>query len=134
MLKFLSAPMLLALGLLVQQAPSTPYVPRDGHFPGQTPSGHEAPPDDWYCSATAHDEHHCECSRGLTAEETAKQFGGDKQLCEAEADPPDTNKCEVWCFANGKPTAWDERGQPTKFSAAHCRCPVVCQDGHHHAN
>lgn len=114
-------------GLALQDG--TPYVPRDGHFPGQTPSGHEAPPSDWFCSREAHDAHHCECSRGLTAEQTKAQFGNDQQLCESEAEAPDSDKCEVWCYANGKPIAWDKDGNPTRFSTAHCKCKIHCDVG-----
>ncbi len=88
-------------------------------YPGQ--EHHAKPPDGWYCSYTAKDEHHCECERVIRP--------GDN--CE---DEPDVIQCKTYCWAHGKETR-DENGKVTGIESSHCLCPIkggCSMPGHHH--
>lgn len=99
-------------------APQEGKPERHEDYPGQ--SSHAKPPDGWYCSYTAKDEHHCDCKRVPTAGE----------LC--EESEPDVAECKVWCWAHATPK-YDESGKVTGYSTSHCLCPVDCKvPSHHH--
>jgi hypothetical protein len=87
---------------------------RHESYPGQ--SRHAQPPDGWYCSVTANDEHHCECHR----------VPADGELCQ-EAEP-DVQECKVWCWAHSTPK-YGPDGRVVGMESSHCLCPIVCRDG-----
>lgn len=121
MLKFLSAPMLLALGLLVQEQGSGEA------YPGQ--SYHADPPAEFFCrNVPLPGEHECHCKRMNTE---------DDPMCE---NVPDTRDCESYCWAN-RHFIPDERrprdpmmGQRGYWHQPHCKCPVTCKTGGDHAH
>lgn len=99
-------------------APQETAPERHEDYPGQ--SQHARPPDGWYCSVTAKDEHHCECHR-------VPQPG---EFCpESEPDPVE---CKTYCWAHGKPI-YGPDGKVVGMESSHCLCPVDCKmPGHHH--